>query len=412
MVVQFGPIAALTAFLKSDVNTGTLVVSTGEDDVRVFLNGKEFRRKTTHGELRVPFVGDVAVRVAKEGFQNPPEQHVDIKKGEETKLAFQLKPLPQVASLQIHNGIPGTQVYFDERSLGRIGDDGSLSAANLPPGDHDIEVRRDGYVSRRILRKLTPGQTLALNGTELVMPPATATVHLVVTPPEAQVTYRRSDETQTHTVRDSSLKLDPGNYVFSAKAPGHMDRTEHVPVAAGETRNVSIALAKETVAPPAPKPSIPSSSAAVDWETQGWSAKDGGYVRKGGNRVVVKTGRLDGVITFTAQLRKGGLPLTGFFRGGKLRWFIDDGQQYKQYEIDKKHFYADGDKIAHPELDQKVFTVQIDISPQRIVQRMKDGDDWIVLGTQPGRDIANGEFGFVVPGGDEIGISNFHFTPR
>jgi hypothetical protein len=150
----------------------------------------------------------------------------------------------------------------------------------------------------------------------------------------------------------------------------------------------------------------------VDWEAQGWSAKDGGYVRKGGNRVVVKNGRLDGVITFTAQLRKGGLPLTGFFRGGKLRWFIDDGQQYRQYEIDKKHFYADGDKVAHPELDQRVFTVQIDISPQRIVQRMKDGDNWVVLGTQPGRDIANGEFGFVVPGGDEIGISNFHFTPR
>jgi hypothetical protein len=410
MVVQFGPMAALTAFLKSDVSTGTLVVSTGEDGVSVFVNGKEYRRKTRHGELRIPALGNVAVRVAKEGFQSEPEQTVEVKKGEEAKLAFKLRPLPQVASLQIHNAIPGTQVFLDDRSIGRVGDDGSLSAANLAPGDHAIEVRRDGYVPRRILRKFVAGQTLALNGNELVMPPAAATVHLAVNPPDAQVTYRRSDEAQTHPARDNPLKLEPGSYVFTAKAPGHADQTARVPVAAGETRNVALTLPRETVAPPVVKPA--PASTAVDWERQGWAERDGEYVRKGGNRVVVKRGRLNGVITFTAQLKKGGLGLGGLFRGGKLRWFIDDGEQYSQFEIDKKHFYANGDKLPHPELDQRVFTVQIDISPQRIVQRMKTADGWVELASAPGREIANGTFGFVVPGGDEIGISNFHFTPR
>jgi hypothetical protein len=409
MVVQFGPTAALTAFLKSDVSTGTLVVSTGEDGVSVFVNGKEYRRKTRHGELRIPALGAVAVRVAKEGFQSEPEQTVEVKKGEEAKLAFKLRPLPQVASLQIHNAIPGTQVFLDDRSIGRVGDDGSLSAANLAPGDHAIEVRREGYMPRRILRKFIAGQTLALNGNELVMPPAAATVHLAVSPPDAQVTYRRSDEAQTHTARDNPLKLEPGSYVFTAKAPGHTDQTARVPVAAGETRNVALTLPKETAAPPVVKPAPVNT---VDWEGQGWERKDGEYVRKGGNRVVVKRGRLNGVITFTAQLKKGGLGLGGLFRGGKLRWFIDDGEQYSQFEIDKKHFYANGDKLPHPELDQRVFTVQIDISPQRIVQRMKTANGWVELASAPGREIANGTFGFVVPGGDEIGISNFHFTPR
>ena len=43
MKESFGPAPMLTAFLKSDLNIGTLIVSTGEDDVKVFLNDKEYR---------------------------------------------------------------------------------------------------------------------------------------------------------------------------------------------------------------------------------------------------------------------------------------------------------------------------------------------------------------------------------
>src|ERR1019366_8503721 len=38
---SFGPAPAVTAFLKSDVNSGTLIISTAEDNVRIFLNGKQ-----------------------------------------------------------------------------------------------------------------------------------------------------------------------------------------------------------------------------------------------------------------------------------------------------------------------------------------------------------------------------------
>ena len=34
---NFGPAPMLTAFLKSDLNIGTVIVSTGEDDVTVLL---------------------------------------------------------------------------------------------------------------------------------------------------------------------------------------------------------------------------------------------------------------------------------------------------------------------------------------------------------------------------------------
>ena len=88
MVVTFGPMPALTAYLKSDINQGTLVIATGEDDVTVTINGREYRRKTRRGQLRIPMVGPAKVSVAKAGFQSPPEQSTEVVKGEESKLAF------------------------------------------------------------------------------------------------------------------------------------------------------------------------------------------------------------------------------------------------------------------------------------------------------------------------------------
>ncbi len=77
---SFGPAPMLTAFLKSDVNAGTLIVSTGEDDVRVFVNNKEYRQHTKRGQVRIQTLGDVSVRVAKDGFQEEPLQTAEVKK--------------------------------------------------------------------------------------------------------------------------------------------------------------------------------------------------------------------------------------------------------------------------------------------------------------------------------------------
>jgi len=79
MSESFGAAPRLTAFLKTDVNAGTLIVSTSQDDVRVFLNDKEYRRRTQRGQLRVQTLGKVTVRVAKSGFQDEPVQTVEVK---------------------------------------------------------------------------------------------------------------------------------------------------------------------------------------------------------------------------------------------------------------------------------------------------------------------------------------------
>lgn len=183
--------------------------------------------------------------------------------------------------------------------------------------------------------------------------------------------------------------------MFTAKAPGHLERTERVPVVAGEMRNVELSLAREKVEAPKPKTPVIATSGINDWS--GWKNEDGQYVRKGGNRVRVHSGPLNGTFSFTAKIKGGGI-----FRGPKLRCFIDDGSSVSQIEIDRKKADAD-DKLYH---------VQIEVTPDHIIQRAKIDDRWVVVGNSPGRNIPNGHFGFVIPGGDEVIISNFHFTPN
>jgi hypothetical protein len=411
LVVSFGAMPVVTAFLKSDINSGTLVVSTGEDDVTVFLNGKEYRHKTRRGELRIQTVGDQEVRVSKPGFQPEADQRVNVKKGEETRVAFHLRPLPKVASLQIRNGVAGTEILIDDRPAGHIAGDGSLSAANLPPGEHAIEARRDGFIARRILRTLKPGETLTIAGSELAQPAAFASLRISASPPDAAITYRRTDEAETHTAREGTLRLDPGTYVLVARAPNFVDRTEHVTLNAGESRTLDIALARESrpseFAKPRPAP-------ALNWA--GWQRENGEYVRKGGDRVVLHSGSLAGTFTFTARLLKGG----GLFRGGKLRWFVEDGEGTTQFEVDKKKFQARGPEGSRSrdhsrdreEQDERTYTIQIEITPDHIVHRMKIGDTWKTMDTQPAAGVSDGRFGFIIPGNDEVAISNLRFTPN
>jgi hypothetical protein len=131
---------------------------------------------------------------------------------------------------------------------------------------------------------------------------------------------------------------------------------------------------------------------------------------------------VNGTITFTADLKKGG----GFLRGaGKIRWFVDytNSKNYAVFELDKKNFQAkdvregrafDRERTQHNSGELKSIEVQVEVAGDRVTNRLRVGQQWVVLDswTQPGRDFTDGKFGFLVPGNDEIGISNFRYVPR
>ena len=358
---DFGPGPALSVFLKTDRNVGTLIVSTGENFARVFLNNKEYPSRTKNGQLRIQTIGKVEVRVQKVGFENPPAQTAVVKKGSEVQLEFKMKPVAQTSTLRIEGATPGAEVLIDQRGVGTIGSDGSFQNSGVAPGDHVIGLRRDRFAPKQFSRNFAAGQTVTIAGSDAVL--AAERVPAPPPPPPAP-------------------KPEP-------------------------------------VVPKAPPIRITSMEGFDSQE--GWMKQDNDvWRRKGGGFLTYKLPS-HGVFTFAVYLVKGG----SLFRGGRVRWVTDyvDSKNYVLSELDDNNLtikdYVNGKPSDHGkfkhnvESKDKAWAIQIEIAPDRLTQRIQKDQQWITLDTwtDPAHKFTDGKFGFDVQGNDEIGVSDFKFTP-
>lgn len=257
MIIDVGPAPTLTAFLllRSDREVGSVVVVTGEDGVRVFLNGKERLRTTSRGQLRIPnlAVREYRVRVAKEGFLEEPEISIQIRKGEEARLEFKLRPAPTLASLSLSGGPVGAQVLLDRNLVGTVQPDGSFQHSGIELGEHTIELRKDGFQPKWWQRSFAAGQTVRLLASDLVLYKVWGRLQINVTPRDAQLTLSRPGE-PPKPITGTSLDLPEGNYALHARAPDHADGSVSVQIAAGNIHRLTLELKrlskKGPVAPP------------------------------------------------------------------------------------------------------------------------------------------------------------------
>ncbi len=411
--VNFGPTPALTVNLKADVNMGTVVVVTGEDDVTVFLNGAKYRRATQRGQLRIQLgVREYTVGVAKDGYQEVPAQKVQIAKGEERRLEFKLQPVPKVAALQIHGGPAGASVMLGPTRLGLVGPDGSFSASNIPPGDHTVELRKDQFTPKRITRPFRAGETVTLQGADVALARAVGTIRFVPSPADARLTIRRADESQARPVTGTSLQVPEGSYVVNATAPGYTPRSAPVQIAAGETKTVELPLVREKAAPAAKT----AGGSMEDWDAPGGWTKEGDWlVHKGGNFVTYKTTPAAGSFSFTVALLK----------GRRVQWFLDfkDQKNHALFQLERRQLIVkdvvngkttDRAKASHTLDKTNIYRLQVDVSRDAISTLIYDGQKWVLLDKweQPGRNFAEGKFGFFIPGSDQYGLADFKFTAK
>ena len=174
-VLTYTPAPALTVYVKSDPNAGTMVVVAGQDAADVYINDALYRRKTDRGQVRIPLkVGEYTVRVHKNGFIDPPPKTVTVKKAEETAVDFRLDPAPQIATLAIKGALPGTMVYVDRDLAAVIGPDGNANISNVKPGDHSIELRREQALPKKFERSFRTGDVVLLSGPDVTLEKAIA----------------------------------------------------------------------------------------------------------------------------------------------------------------------------------------------------------------------------------------------
>lgn len=413
LVVQFGAAPTLTAFLKLDVNAGTLVVVTDESDVQVLLNGRAQRRLTRDGILRIVGlpVSEYTVAVAKEGYEGAEPQRVAVRKGEESRVEFALKPIAKMAALRLSGGLAGTQVLLGSSSIGAIQSDGSFANSAIPPGSHTIELRRDKYQPKRIQKRFNAGETVELTAVDVAMERMPGAVRLRLSPPNSTVTVRRADQREGRVVTDNPLTLPEGQWTITASAANHTERSSTLSIQPGETVTVDLSLARAAVVEDKPKAGGMELWAQADtWVSEGqW------LVKRGGDLVPYQVRPANGTFVFTATM----------LRGRRLMWVVNmtNPRNYVLMEMDRNEYkrkvVTDGrskelEKKRHGLGDTNVYTISVDIRPNRLTQRIYKGGTWEELDTweDPGMNLSQGTFGFNIPGNDRLGISNFAFTPR
>jgi serine/threonine protein kinase len=354
-----GPAPAMNIFLGSLASQGKLFIDVkGAEDAHIFVNGAErgIAQKGRYGLSLDP--GDYEIKVARDGFFPAKPQRTSVQKGGGARLSFVLLPKPVAAPAPLPAELP------------------------LPP---------------------------KLQGS----------VTVEVSPPNSEVRYARSGDSIYQSFHLPSMELDAGSYVFVARAPGHLDQTRTVEVAAGGSQPVRFSLPAVKTAVVAPT-TLTHTMAAEDWDKP-WKKEDVWYTRQGGDFILYKIAPTAGTFNFAISPResKGGL----FGGSPKVRWMIDylDPKNYIEFEIDKQTFasaeYRNGKKTDHAKrkphgVESSSFVIQMLVDPGRVVVQIRSGDNWEPLDqwNESGHNYADGRFGFRLPNQDQMYLTDFRFT--
>ena len=395
---------------ESGQNVGTLLVVAGQDDAKVFLNGKLQRSLTRSGQLLLPNLElkNYVVQVSKSGFQDPPQQQIRLRKGEPARLIFKLQPQslqpqPRLASLTIQGGAPGATVFVDQTLAGTIPPDGTLSVSSVSPGDHTVELRKERFKSRQFKKHFVVGETISFAAADAALEAAPGELKITFAPADAKVALVKG-ELLTIVSSGVPLNLAAGTYTLTARTVDGFTRSSTLEVIAGQSKTLDLSLA-------------PTGMSNWDdpgaWK-QGQEKEKDSFLRKGGDFVLYKTVPTSGTFVFSAMLTKGRV----------LQWVLNytDSKNYILFQMDDKAFYRTvirhgekSDEIIVPDKgDKKSFrTLHIRVSPTEIVHQIKHGDRWTVLdrwtqpGAQPGSNLSLGKFGFYIPGDDQVALSSF-----
>ncbi len=398
-----GPASTPSTGTEPGHNLGTLLVVAGQDDARVFLNGKLQAQLTQSGQLRISNLElkDYVVQVAKNGFQDPPQQEIRIRRGEEARLIFNLQPQPQpqpvprLASLTIQGGTPGTSVFVDQLQVGTVQTDGTLAVSSVNSGDHTVELRKERFKPRQFKEHFVAGGTISLAAADAALEAAPGELKITFVPADARVALVKGDLLKVIS-SGVPLNLAAGTYTLTARTADGFTSSSTLEVSAGQSRTLDLSLAP---------------SGMSNWDDPAaWKHDKDSFVHKGGDFVLYGVVPASGTFAFSAMLTKGHL----------LQWVLNytDPKNYVLFQMDDNNFYRavirDGQKTDEIKVadrgDKKSFrTLHIRVSPTELVHQIKHGDSWTVLDrwTQPGANLSAGKFGFYIPGDDQVALSSF-----
>ena len=374
----------LSIWLASDPNQGTLEVEVRVPGTMVSIDGRKPRVLRAGPNPLGMTPGTHTLRFTKDGYDSL-ETKVELTKGEVRRLpAFDLKAAVRTGSLLIDGAPRDVEVLIDGNSRGVTGADGSFKLDDISPETHTITLRKTEFEDKQLSRAFTAGQTAHIAGPDAQLTPFGA-LDFRLSPQGATVTYKRVDEVQAHTVENGkSVRVRAGRYVITANANGARQRQEPVTVEPGKpfAINWTLPVIEETKkAPPVAAPKQRATSEYFE-DPSVWSSDGAWWVHKGESTSWMRTNQGTFVIQFLRQRQNLGI----IKRTRHVEWIIDQRGlgTHIDYSFDfgslERRATTDGKteskkvKLPPAAATEESYTLQIDITPERVVIRDAQGN--------------------------------------
>jgi hypothetical protein len=318
---------------------------------------------------------------------------------------------PSPASLVLQQLQNGAQVLLDGAAIGPVGQSGTLSYSGISPGPHTLTISVQGASPTTVTREFGAGQTVTLSSADLGIRRTDATIDLLADV-DTQIVISQGGQALQQFSGSRKVPLPDGTYDISAKGPSGIPTSQTLTVAGGNSRTVNL----RNIA-----------AGMEGFDLTAWTKSDNWYTRRGGAMVLYERRNSNGRFTFTIRLDQSGNP---FSRGARLTWTVGfiDNNNYVMLQLDKDSFYRSELVAGNPvpgsvmraahRIPTNVPFVHLstEISNSRVVQQYSlDGTTWRPLDSwerpASSRPLANGRFGFFLPGTEELFVSNFSYHP-
>jgi len=239
-------------------NIGTLVMRGNIAGFKIVIDGRPYGEIMKKEGSRSLEAGEHKVRYTNEDGTDSQEHTVQIAAGKDFVDRFTLKapaPIPvAMGSLQIAT-TPNARIVVDGQPHGTADSSGKLTIAQLPVGNHNVEIALD---NRNITRTVavSAGQSALLSDRLPDLPPPAPTTGSITVSTNAQAQIFLDSERKGFADSSGQFNLDnipPGNHKVEVTLEHFVTSTTPVSVRAGEHQVVSSHLQAEMQPLPLPK---------------------------------------------------------------------------------------------------------------------------------------------------------------
>ena len=232
--------------MNADTNIAYVNVQSNVPSAQLFVDGVEIKSSkpgTWRPIGRKP--GKYTVLVKAEGYEDHQEQ-IELAKGQAKQLSVALTPKAVVittAYLAVEGGTPGAEVFIDGMPTKALDSAGS-ARIEVSPGPHKIGFRKDSFEpSTDMQQNFARGQEIRIGANEAKLKEF-GTLQFRITPPDAQVSYRRGDRDAQHARGRDSVRVPEGKYSITVESAGFATLTRNdVTVSSSQTVPIEISLA-------------------------------------------------------------------------------------------------------------------------------------------------------------------------